>query len=304
MCRLMLLNREAVSLLENWGVLHAMLKQLECSFGGHGNGVAALWSQSERVSVQKGVKLRTEEAAHLLSRSAGRGADWMLFHTRRASSSVIADCHCHPFRSGKLTLAHNGHDAAFARLGQSIGVTDTELIARTWTRLRLPLAALDACTGVFIGFQRDAPFVIKGSPYSDLVAAWHRKTGAVVFASELPPWLAEGAFEQVVEVRRLAWFGRTLDRLTLDVVPYRPSPQRPRFPPVRRWEDPDPLLADWSDPEEEEAAGYANLIEEEEARAREAEGKLASAQAPKHQGEEDWRQGRQVEHDYPGWWWR
>jgi hypothetical protein len=295
MCRLMLLNREAVLLLENWGVLHAMLRHLECSFGGHGNGVAALWSQSERVSVQKGVNLPTEEAARLLSRSAGRGADWMLFHTRRASSSVIADWHCHPFRSGKLTLAHNGHDSAFARLGQTIGVTDSELIARTWTRLRLPLAALDECTGVFIGFQRDAPFVIKGSPCSDLVAAWHRKTGAVVFASELPPWLAEGAFDQVVEVRRLAWFGRTMDRLTLDVVPYRSSLQRARASHFPRWNPPDRFSANWADLEEEEAAWYEGLIDEEE------ESTLVSAQAPEQQWERDWRQGRQVEDDHIGW---
>jgi hypothetical protein len=304
MCRLTLLNRQAVTLLQEGGALAAILKQLECSFGGHGNGVAALWSAKERVKMQKGVKLSTEAASQMLTRAAAQGADWMLFHTRRASSSAIADQHCHPFRVGKLTLAHNGHDPDFARLGRGIGVTDTELIAKTWACLRLPLAALDECTGVFIGFQRGAPFVVKGSPQSDLIAAWHEGTGAVLFASEIPSWLVEGVFDQVVEVRRLAWFGRTLDRITLDAVPYHPHmrARASRFSLSTQWGYTDHYYADLADLAEEEEAFYNGLVDEDEAEMEvDKEGNIVTSWEMEHQWGSDWRQGRQVEDEHNVW---
>ncbi len=294
MCRLALFNRQAIALLENGGALDTILKQLECSFGGHGNGVAALWSSTGRVKVQKGVTLSTAEASRVLSCAATRGADWMLFHTRRASSSAIADQHCHPFRVGQLTLAHNGHDLDFARLGRSVGITDTECIAKTWSRLHIPLAALDGCTGVFIGFQSGAPFVVKGSRSSDLIAAWHRETGAVLFASELPTWMVEGVFDQVMEVRRLAWFGRGLDRVTLDAVPYRPlvREQTPHTSSYHWWEYlDDPTTSDLADLTEEEDAFYAGLVDEDKV---DEPGNVISVWEKAPHWPENWPQGKQI----------
>ena len=308
MCRLMLLNRQAVEYLESWGALDAMLTQLERSFGGHGNGVAALWSETGRVKVQKGVKLSTEEATRVLSRASARGADWLLFHTRRASSSAIGDQHCHPFQAGQITLAHNGHDPDFARLGRSIGITDTECIAKTWGRLHIPLAALDECIGVFIGFQGGAPFVVKGSRYSDLVAAWHKSSGAVVFASELPSWMVDGVFDQVLEVKRLAWFGRALDPVTLDAVSYQPF-VRGRVPrssysiwreyPARS--SPDHTSMDLTDLTEEEEAFYETLVDEDDD-AFDEEGSIVSIWEREAQWAADWQKGRQVEDEQHAWW--
>lgn len=305
MCRLALLNRQAVCLLESWGALEPLLKQLECSFGGHGNGVATLWSETGRVTIQKGVALSTEKAARVLSRATEREADWMLFHTRRASSSAIADQHCHPFRAGKLTLAHNGHDADFARLGRSIGITDSELITKTWSRLHIPLAALDGCTGVFIGFQQNAPFVIKGTSYSDLVAAWHKETGAILFASELPLWLAEGAFDRIVEIRRLAWFGRSLDCTILDAVPYRPYPRRQwqHTSSASHWDSSEYPSADMAELAEEAEAFYADMLDEDEEDVIvDKDGNILSARVAEAQLETDWRMGKQVEDECNTWW--
>lgn len=234
MCRLALFNRQAAELLANWQGLEYIFGRLETSFGGHGNGIGALWDDG-RVKMQKGLSLTTSKAAQGIERYVQQKADWMLFHTRRASSSAIADRHCHPFHYGQIVLAHNGHDQAFARLGRATHITDTECIARAWARIHFPLSTLAELSGVFIGFQQTAPFVIKGSPHSDLIAAWHRASGAVLFASELPSFLSRGVFDEVVEINRIAWYGRELDVSTLDARPYMDSPRIVRHSSLREY---------------------------------------------------------------------
>ncbi len=125
MCRLALLNAASIRLCETVfrdaeGALAAFFWNLERAWGGEGTGVAALWmGESPQVRVRKGVRLAVEAAAAQVVRWEHEGADWFLFHTRRASTGQVATEHCHPFRAGAFVLAHNGHDPLWARLGEA-----------------------------------------------------------------------------------------------------------------------------------------------------------------------------------------
>lgn len=114
-------------------------------------------------------------------------------------------------------------------------MTDSECMAKAWARVHFPLSALAEQSGVFIGFHQAAPFVVKGSAHSDLIAAWHRETGAVFFASEIPSFLATGVFDQVVEINCIEWFGRELDASTLDAQPYNPHQEYSRQAYANAW---------------------------------------------------------------------
>jgi hypothetical protein len=217
MCRLVLCNAASLRHLEAVfesapDALSLCFWELEQSNGGHGNGVAALWMGTQPTTrVRKGRRLKVEQAAAQLCTWAAQGADWFLFHTRLASAAPIASRHCHPFQSGDLVLAHNGHDRQWAELGQEAAeeLTDSEAVTRTWDALQLPPSALTQVRGVFVGFHAGRPFAVKGSPWSELVAA-QTPGGAVLFASELPTWLEE-VFPKVVEVGTCAWIGGPLD---------------------------------------------------------------------------------------------
>ncbi len=253
MCRLLLMNAQAASSLGEQN-LHDLLAYLQQKLGGDGNGVAALWEGSGAVQVRKGLRLTPPRAAHLLETFAMQGAQWLLFHTRKATWADVATRHCHPFRYQRLVLAHNGHDHTFAALAQDLGLSDSACIALTWARVHLPLTALLDRSGVFIGFQHGHPFVMKGQCYTQLVLASEAQTGALLFASELPLWLSQGGwFDRIVQLGRLAWTGESA--LDLEALTRRPS-----------WAFPGPWNRSWtplySGGEREDA-----LLEEEDLRA-------------------------------------
>ncbi len=216
MCRLTLLNAASIRLCETVfsdaeGALAAFFWDLERAFGGEGTGVAALWmGRRQRVRVRKGVSLTVEAAASQLVAWEQQGADWFLFHTRRASTGRVATEHCHPFRVGAFVLAHNGHDALWARLGKTAKLrpmTDSEAIVRTWAALRLSPAALRELNGAFVGFHAGHPFVAKDA-WSDLIGA-EGAGGAILFASQLPEWL-EQEFDEHVRLGEYCWMGGPL----------------------------------------------------------------------------------------------
>ncbi len=215
MCRLALLNAATLHLCEaTFGdakeTLSAFFWDLERAWGGEGTGVAALWmGPRQRVRVRKGVSFTVEAAARQLVAWEQQGADWFLFHTRRATTGRIATEHCHPFRVGAFVLAHNGHDALWARLGQTAQprpMTDSEVIARAWAALRLDPAALCELKGAFVGFHSGRPFVAKDA-WSDLLRAQGAQ-GAILFASQLPEWL-ELEFDEVQHLGEYCWLGGT-----------------------------------------------------------------------------------------------
>jgi hypothetical protein len=213
MCRLALLNAATLHLCEaTFGdakeTLSALFWDLERAWGGEGTGVAALWmGPRHRVRVRKGVGFTVEAAAKMLVAWEQQGADWFLFHTRRATAGRIATEHCHPFRVGAFVLAHNGHDALWAHLGQAAQprpMTDSETIARAWAALRLDPAALCELKGAFVGFHAGHPFVAKDA-WSDLLLAQEAE-GAILFASQLPTWLVR-EFDAVQRLREYYWTG-------------------------------------------------------------------------------------------------
>jgi hypothetical protein len=213
MCRLALLNAATLRLCEAaFGdageTLSAFFWDLERTWGGEGTGVAALWmGQRHGVRVRKSVGFTVEAAATQLVRWEQQGADWFLFHTRRASTGRIATEHCHPFRAGAFVLAHNGHAPLWARLGEMTEgrpMTDSETIARTWAALRLDPAALCELKGAFVGFHAGHPFVAKDE-WSDLLLA-QGDEGAILFASQLPTWLVR-EFDVVQRLGEYCWTG-------------------------------------------------------------------------------------------------
>lgn len=205
MCRLALMNANILQVLSQQE-LADVFSTLEQAQGGHGNGCAALWQETAHVKIRKGLSLSANKAAQHLSSFAQAGADWMLYHTRWASSGRKTSQNCHPFQSGNVTLAHNGHDWTWARLGRQLGITDSECITRIWGRLALPLDTLMEASGVFLGFQGAFPFVVKTQSYTDLVLAVHHKTGALLFISQLPPAYVD-RFDEVIDLGRFTWLG-------------------------------------------------------------------------------------------------
>lgn len=289
MCRLALLNGQAALLLGP-SYLEYLCTFLEHAMGGDGNGVAGWWEQSQRVKIYKGTQFSAAQAAATLHRYAASGASWLLFHTRRATSSAIIDRHCHPFQAGRLVLAHNGHDQHFAILGQALALTDSECITRTWSQIRFPLTSLTTRAGVFIGFTKNYPFVIKGQESSDLFAAWNEPQGAVLFASMLPPLLRESCFDHVTALATIEWFGRELDHRTLNSS--RRTVGTPLYNTFGRWDHLEWMRAQVEDWEEdvrarEDLEGQYELEQED----------LEEQEAPDLEGEDQtaWQLQRQVE---------
>ncbi len=217
MCRLALMNANVLQLLGQQE-LADLFASLERAQGGHGNGCAALWQEATRVAVRKGITLTAAKAAHHLVTFGQADANWLLYHTRMASSGYKTTQNCHPFQAGKLTLAHNGHDDLWSNLGSRLGITDSECITRMWGRLSLPLEALLESDGVFLGFRGAFPFVVKASTYTDLVLAVNRAVGAVLFVSQLPR-IYHAHFDEVIDVGRFTWLGAS--PLDLNLIPRR-----------------------------------------------------------------------------------
>jgi hypothetical protein len=181
--------------------LESILRFLMDAFGGDGNGVAALWPDG-KTRIAKSVCDDEVRSARLLRRYRKAGAHWYVFHTRRASVGPVLSSNCHPFQLKRRTfvLAHNGHDQQFAQWGRSLGITDSECIARTWSTLQLPLQLLADVRGVFIGFHDGKPFVVKGAMYTDLVALWDKE--AILLASAFPRYPYKYDFAYTTKVGR------------------------------------------------------------------------------------------------------
>jgi hypothetical protein len=215
MCRLALMNANILQVLSQQDLANLFM-YLEKVQGGDGNGVAALWQETARVKIRKGITLTTAQAAQHLVAFSQAQADWLLYHTRLASSGHPTTRNCHPFQAGKLALAHNGHDKTWASLGRRLGITDSEFITRMWGRLSLPLETLMNVEGVFLGFHGSFPFVVKSRYFTDLVLAVNRSAGALLFVSQLPQ-VYRNRFDEVIELGHFMWLGVSpldLDRLT------------------------------------------------------------------------------------------
>lgn len=190
MCRMLLANREGIEKLKEalaaipgCPTLEKYLGDLELRDGGQGNGYALL--KDGRVTrLEKGVNLGVEEVAGVMEKG---DYDWILFHTREASTGSVSDANCHPFRAvGKADLIAgvNGNEKEVAALAKVAGgITDSEFILKLVAEMGLPLReTLSIFESNFFGFYNGKPFVKKGN--RDMLA-WKKGKG-LVFASDFP----------------------------------------------------------------------------------------------------------------------
>jgi hypothetical protein len=217
MCHLALMNTGALQVLGQPG-LADLLTALERGQKGHGTGVAALWQETARVSICKGIALTAVQAAGHLVTFGQADADWLLYSTDRTNGGRTGAPRCQPFQAGQLTLAHHGQDGTWARLASHLGLTASEFITQMWGRVPLPLEALMEVHGVFLGFRGAFPFVVKTSPLLDLVLAVNRAADALLFVSHLPQDCRE-RFDEIIDLGRFLWLG--VSPLDLNLLPRR-----------------------------------------------------------------------------------
>jgi hypothetical protein len=190
MCRMLLANREGIeemkgtlAAIPGCSTLEKYLRDLELRDGGQGNGYALL-KDGRVVHFEKGVNLGVETIARVMETA---DYDWILFHTREASTGSVSDANCHPFRaSGKAELVAgvNGNEKEVAALAKAAGgITDSEFIIRLVAEMGLPLReTLSIYESNFFGFYDGKPFIKKGN--RDMLT-WKKGNG-IVFASDFP----------------------------------------------------------------------------------------------------------------------
>lgn len=190
MCRMLLANRKGIEELKltlaaipGCSTLEKYLRDLELRDGGQGNGYALL-KDGRLVRLEKGVNLAVGTIAKVMETE---DYDWVLFHTREASTGSVSDANCHPFRvSGKaeLVAAVNGNEKSVMELARAAGgITDSEFILKLVAEMGLPLKeTLAIFESNFFGFYNGRPFVKKGN--RDMLT-WEKGEG-LVFASDFP----------------------------------------------------------------------------------------------------------------------
>lgn len=185
MCRLFITNKKDFYAYDKAHGIVKLMKHLEKSCGGHGNGYT-LMREGHIVQCRKGKKLTNEEIYHDIK--GCKEWDYVIYHTRIASSGDISDTGCHPFISAdnRNALAMNGTISELSDFADILKSVDSELVFRmiqgySAKETCLALAQLGV---IFVGFVDGLPYAVKGR--GDLVR-W--KIGARVTSlhvSELP----------------------------------------------------------------------------------------------------------------------
>lgn len=121
--------------------LASFFNQLECSFGGDGNGYAAI-SPDGTVTIGKGVKMSTDQIAGEAIK-LNRAGYAIYFHTRKISVGWSSNDQCHPFRidgpSWDGSLCHNGTWTEGAPLAKYLCTgSDTATLAYLIGEIGLP----------------------------------------------------------------------------------------------------------------------------------------------------------------------
>jgi hypothetical protein len=103
-------------------ILIPWMEELENYFGGDGCGIATI-----RTGIRKGVLLTAKDSALLVSRTTTP----VVWHTRKISCGQKIDELCHPFKTSRGYLVHNGHwqKGAFSSLLLDGQWSDTKIAA-------------------------------------------------------------------------------------------------------------------------------------------------------------------------------
>ena len=199
MCRVCLLNRASL----DWLLLEAdddyvtpWLEQLVVSNGGDGNGASVMFKYGRKETV-KGLTLQPAQITEWFLDAYLAGAQYFLFHTRRASVGAVSTENCHPFKVGHAVLAHNGHDEDMIEAAKVLGYTQegmTDSHAGAFLVAKKGPLALKPYSGTFVGFHRREPFVTLGKGHWPL----HKievKHGGVIYASERPHHIKSSVYK-------------------------------------------------------------------------------------------------------------
>lgn len=191
MCRLALMNKNGVQMVERAVGIKNFFDYLELTMGGHGNGYA-LVKDGKCLDLRKGVNLKNKTIAKAV---LSTDFDWMIYHTRLASCGTIKDSNCHPFQNpfnGDI-LAANGTESdlvAFNRENK-LNRTDTETLLLDFLRDEAYLADLRINRSTLVGIHKGKAFAVKncGSLYR---LSLDKDT--VCLASDFPPALRNIAY--------------------------------------------------------------------------------------------------------------
>lgn len=166
MCRLFIANQRDYYLYDKSHGILKLMKHLENTCGGHGNGYA-LVKNGKIIAYDKGQALTNEAIYHKIK--GVKDWDYALYHTRIASVGTRSDSNCHPFVHENSAIAMNGTVYDFYDIAEVLEKTDTELIFKLVRDLK-PLKtthALASIGAIFVGFSKGKPYAVKGS--GDLV---------------------------------------------------------------------------------------------------------------------------------------
>jgi hypothetical protein len=187
MCRLALLNREGIKLMEEMFGLENFLEFLEKNMGGHGNGYA-LVKENKVIRTQKGVSLKNKTIAKVTN---NQDPDWLVYHTRIASAGTVKDTNCHPYwnKNKSFVLAMNGTVSSYADIARSIDITDTELIFRNILDYKVPVDSILELSPKFIGVLNGKVFASNPNAYATGLEYIHLGE-AIIIASTFPKSLS------------------------------------------------------------------------------------------------------------------
>lgn len=164
MCRIFLSTPGFIK--DNTKDIMPLLRNLEKTQGGHGNGVASIGSKG--VMIEKGLNTGIKQANRFLQKQARmKSTEYLMFHTRIATNGKIMDYNCQPFHVNDVVLAHNG---TIYELSGSEDFSDSCIAATCIGAFNLPITILKRWGGAFLGTYKGIPFCVK-SLWSDMQLA-------------------------------------------------------------------------------------------------------------------------------------
>lgn len=184
MCRVFMCNKTFFQ--DNNKVLPNLWYGFVKTNGGDGNGVACYAGPDYHPLILKGVKQTVWESFDACKKWAKLDeCEWLLFHTRMATSGGITDAMCHPFEEDGDLLIHNGVCSEFADFQiNRQDVSDTRMLfylARNYSKNFYE--TIYNGSGAFLGVRNGVAYAIKASQSAALVCLYNAKNGGLAWCS-------------------------------------------------------------------------------------------------------------------------
>ena len=169
-----------------YGILN-LLEYLERAKGRDGNGYALI--RNNRVTeVVKGGLLTNRQIYDMVK--PPKEWDYFVWHTRKASMSLLADEHFQPYVLGNNCLAMNGLEEVLRPISRAFRRTGSDILFRITVGMDMELvvrALLKFEKSTFVGCLEGRPYVIVGG--GDMYR-WNM--GDITFhSSEFPDYVSE-----------------------------------------------------------------------------------------------------------------